>query len=61
MPALSTARQNLIILAVLLASQFFLMSNSAKRNGGADLLESLVMRVSWPGIRVAKLGAGALR
>ena len=61
MPALSTARQNLIILAALLASQFFLMSDSARLDGGTNVLESLVMRVSWPGVRVASVGAGALR
>ncbi len=61
MPALSTARQNAIFLAVLLAAQLFLMSDSAKRNGGANVVESLVMRVSWPAVRVARLGAGALR
>ena len=60
MPALSTARQNVIILAVLLAAQLFLMSSSAGRYGGAELLESWVMRLSGPGIRVARLGAGAL-
>ena len=58
MPALSTARQNVILLAALLASQLFLMSDSAQRNGGTSGLESLVMRVSWPGVSVAKLGAG---
>ena len=61
MPALSTARQNVILLAVLLALQLFLMSNSAKRNGGVHALETLVMQVSWPGVRVARFGAGALR
>ena len=60
MAALSTARQNSILLALLLASQLFLMSGSTKRNGGANALESLIMRVSWPGVRVARFGAGAL-
>ena len=45
MPALNTPRQNAVILVVLLASQLFLMSDSAKRFGGSTWLESAIMRV----------------
>jgi len=61
MPALSPPRQNLVILIVLLALQLFLMSDSAKRTGGASGFEAFVMRVSSPGVALAQVLAGGLR
>jgi rod shape-determining protein MreC len=61
MAALSTPRQNGVILIVLLALQLFLMSDGAKRSGGAAAIESFVMRISSPGVALAQSVAGALR
>ena len=60
MPAPSTDRQNVIVLVVLLVSQLLLMSSSARRES-APALESWVMRLSWPAVRLAQFGAGVLR
>jgi rod shape-determining protein MreC len=61
MPALSTPRQNLVILVALLALLLFLMSDSAKRTGASTGLETMVMRVSSPGVALAQAVAGGLR
>lgn len=61
MPALTKPRQNAVILVALLALQLFLMSDAAKRSGGAAALESFVMRISSPGVSLAQTVAGGLR
>ena len=58
MPALSASRWTGVLLVVLLASQLFLMSDGARRSGGAGQIESFVMRVSSPAVVVAQMGAG---
>jgi len=61
MPALSTPRQNLVILIALLALLLFVMSGSAKRSGVSTRLESTVMRVSSPAVMLVDVVAGGLR
>jgi len=60
-PALSTPRQNLAILVALLASLLFVMSDGAERSGVSRRLESTVMRVSSPAVRLAQAASGGLR
>jgi rod shape-determining protein MreC len=56
--ALSTTRQNVIILALLLFAQLVLMSASARGADGSTMLESWAMRISSPVIGVARIIGG---
>jgi rod shape-determining protein MreC len=60
-PALNPARQNVVILGILLALQLALMSDGARRSGRASAVEALVMRFSSPGVTSAESIAGRLR
>jgi rod shape-determining protein MreC len=61
MSALNRARQNLILLVVLLALQLFLMSDGAQRSGWPAAIELFVMRVSSPAVSLTQGVAGGLR
>jgi rod shape-determining protein MreC len=56
--ALSTARRNAIILAALLFLQLVLMAGSARKVGGASLLESWFLRLSSPVVGAARIVGG---
>jgi rod shape-determining protein MreC len=58
---LSTGRQNVAILVVLLAANLLLMAGGVRGNEGATALESIVGRVSAPVVGIAELVGGGLR
>lgn len=59
--ALTTVRQNALILIVLLFAQLLLMSGSAKGSDGSASFESRMMRVSSPVVGVAQRLAGGVK
>lgn len=61
MPSLNTARQNGVILVILLFGQLLLLSGSVRHADGSTRLEGLWMRVTSPVIGVAEGTAGAIR
>jgi len=61
MPSLSTARQNGVILVILLFGQLLLISGSSRGADGASTLEGAWMHVTSPLIGVARGLAGGMR
>jgi rod shape-determining protein MreC len=59
-PALSTGRQNVVILVALLATNLLLMAGGVRGNEGATAVESAVSRVSAPVVAIAELVGGGL-
>jgi rod shape-determining protein MreC len=61
MPAPNATRRNAVLLVVMLAAQLLLMSRGGGRSRAAGWLESWILRVSSPAVRVAHAGAGNAR
>jgi rod shape-determining protein MreC len=60
MPSLSPARQNALLLVVLLFAQLLLMTGNVRRSDGATLLEKGALRVSGPVVGASHVVGGGM-